>query len=83
MLEYVMLVCSTILALSKIDGKRNESLPRKIVARLMPEYVPGSFTQKETGGGKEIRTPDPVLAKHVLYQLSYTPLVFRKADAGS
>ncbi len=25
------------------------------------------------GGGKEIRTPDPVLAKHVLYQLSYTP----------
>jgi hypothetical protein len=26
-----------------------------------------------SGGGKEIRTPDIVLAKHVLYQLSYTP----------
>ena len=29
----------------------------------------------ERGGGKEIRTPDPVLAKHMLYQLSYTPSV--------
>ena len=26
-----------------------------------------------SGGDKEIRTPDPMLAKHVLYQLSYTP----------
>ena len=25
------------------------------------------------GGGKESRTPDIVRAKHVLYQLSYTP----------
>ena len=24
-------------------------------------------------GDQEIRTPDPMLAKHVLYQLSYTP----------
>ena len=24
-------------------------------------------------GDKEIRTPDPLLAKQVLYQLSYTP----------
>ena len=27
------------------------------------------------GGGKEIRTPDPKLAKLVLYQLSYTPVI--------
>ena len=26
------------------------------------------------GGGKEIRTPDPLLAGQVLYQLSYTPV---------
>ena len=26
------------------------------------------------GGGKEIRTPDPLLARQVLYQLSYTPI---------
>ena len=25
------------------------------------------------GGGSRIRTGDPMLAKHVLYQLSYTP----------
>ena len=25
------------------------------------------------GGGKESRTPDPLLARQVLYQLSYTP----------
>ena len=27
------------------------------------------------GGGKEIRTPDPLLARQVLSQLSYTPRV--------
>ena len=26
------------------------------------------------GGGKEIRTPDPLLARQVLSQLSYTPI---------
>ena len=26
------------------------------------------------GGGKEVRTPDPLLAKQVLSQLSYTPI---------
>ena len=26
-----------------------------------------------SGGGKEVRTPDPLLAKQVLSQLSYTP----------
>lgn len=28
-----------------------------------------------SGGGKEIRTPDILLAKQVLYQLSYAPLI--------
>ena len=28
------------------------------------------------GGGKEDRTPDPLLAKQVLSQLSYTPILF-------
>ena len=27
----------------------------------------------EIGGGEEIRTPDPLLAKQVLSRLSYTP----------
>jgi hypothetical protein len=33
------------------------------------------------GGGKESRTPDLMLAKHALYQLSYTPRWW--ADPGS
>ena len=28
------------------------------------------------GGGKENRTPDPLLAKQVLSQLSYTPFFY-------
>jgi hypothetical protein len=32
------------------------------------------------GGGKEIRTPDILLAKQVLYQLSYTPGVHRQDE---
>ena len=27
----------------------------------------------QNGGGKGIRTPDPLLAKQMLYQLSYAP----------
>ena len=34
-----------------------------------------------TGGGSRIRTGDPMLAKHVLYQLSYTP-INKFGDAG-
>ena len=29
-------------------------------------------------GGSRIRTGDPMLAKHVLYQLSYTPIPFKR-----
>ena len=32
------------------------------------------YTTKVFGGGKRIRTDDPLLAKQVLYQLSYTPV---------
>ena len=33
------------------------------------------------GGDKEARTPDPLLAKQVLSQLSYTPTVSRFGHA--
>lgn len=29
--------------------------------------------RRENGGAKEIRTPDPLRAKQMLYQLSYGP----------
>jgi hypothetical protein len=37
-------------------------------------------SQKKNGGREEIRTPDPLLAKQVLSQLSYTPTVFWMAS---
>ena len=33
------------------------------------------------GGGKRIRTDDPLLAGHVLYQLSYTPIYINAVKA--
>ncbi len=34
----------------------------------------GQLIFKINGGGERIRTDDPLLAKQVLYQLSYTPV---------
>ena len=35
------------------------------------------FIFKELGGAEEDRTPDPLLAKQVLSQLSYSPKILR------
>ena len=43
--------------------------------QLLPYLQCVITPQKDTiGGGKEDRTPDPLLAKQVLSQLSYTPI---------
>ena len=42
-----------------------------------------SYISSKSGGGKEIRTLDPLLAGQVLYQLSYTPTVVATAFADS
>ena len=39
----------------------------------MPHLRAASAIFIASGGDKEIRTLDPLLAKQVLYQLSYTP----------
>ena len=39
-----------------------------------PAYIPIPNRQCRNGGGKRVRTADPLLAKQVLYQLSYTPI---------
>ena len=39
------------------------------------------YVIEKVGGGKRIRTADPLLAKQVLFQLSYTPV--KKPSAGS
>ena len=38
--------------------------------------------EHSNGGAEEIRTPDPLLAKQVLYQLSYSPTVSRGCRIG-
>ena len=69
-----MLVCSTILSLSKKRLQRFDAPERKSVHKWQHEdVVIGCGAGQKSGGGKETRTPDPLLAKQVLYQLSYTP----------
>ena len=51
---------------SRLSGVRSN--------RLSYEPVLCRYTTKVFGGGKRIRTDDPLLAKQVLYQLSYTPV---------
>ena len=37
---------------------------------------------RESGGDEETRTPDPLLAKEMLYQLSYVPALGRAGMVG-
>ena len=54
---------------SRLSGVRSNRLSYEpILFRAPPLPLP-------SGGGKRIRTDDPLLAKQVLYQLSYTPVV--------
>ena len=41
---------------------------------IPPQKKPQTFVCGNFCGGSRIRTGDPMLAKHVLYQLSYTPV---------
>ena len=43
------------------------------IKQKMPHLRAASAIFIASGGDKEIRTLDPLLAKQVLYQLSYTP----------
>ena len=45
---------------------------RPAVARAVAG-TPAFPEENKNGGGKRIRTADPLLAKQMLYQLSYTP----------
>ena len=38
----------------------------------------GYWKEDLNGGDKETRTPDPLLAKQMLYQLSYIPFIYDK-----
>ena len=55
---------------SRLSGVRSNRLSYEPIPFRAPP--PSHFF---SGGGKRIRTDDPLLAKQVLYQLSYTPVV--------
>ena len=66
---------STILALSTIPGKPGEGVEDPIDTVARPAWsAAGVSSPLQCGGGMGIRTPDPDLAKVVLYQLSYAPV---------
>lgn len=64
---------------------RNRQIPLIHRARVPPtkestegpgeRYRTGRFRFQEGGGGKGTRTPDPLLAKQMLSQLSYAPTI--------
>lgn len=39
-----------------------------------PDTIRGGWAHQKNGGGMRIRTADPLLAKQMLYQLSYAPV---------
>ena len=63
---------------SRLSGVRSNHLSYK------PIWISSAgrfFSSAAHGGDEEIRTPDPLLARQVLSQLSYTPMC--PQDAGS
>ena len=52
-------------------GFRLWAVPLKKVMLSLPTL----FLRKKVGGDERVRTDDPLLAKQVLSQLSYTPTV--------
>ena len=50
---------------SRLSGVRSNHL----------SYEPILMKNLNNGGDEEIRTPDPLLARQVLSQLSYTPII--------
>ena len=60
---------------SRLSGVRSNHLsyePISFQALRRPSSLPSSSTH---GGDEEVRTPDPLRARQVLSQLSYTPMV--------
>ena len=49
--------------------------------RLPKVDKPRNFIQHGQDGGEGIRTPDPMVANHVLCQLSYTPSAYSENRA--
>jgi hypothetical protein len=71
---FVFTLANLTIQLSKIEGFGSPR-PVDVVANHRRGNPPEAVDAPTTlfGGGKRIRTADPLLAKQVLFQLSYTP----------
>ena len=58
---------------SRLSGVRSNHLSYAPMAFLVAFLARPRFAAFAVGGDEEDRTPDPLLAKQVLSQLSYTP----------
>lgn len=63
-----------------IDGDRPAPIRWSLIASGGPEIF--DWSGRRGGGDEETRTPDPLLAKETLYQLSYVPSARAGWDGG-
>ena len=67
--------------LSSVCSNQLSYMPRNsLVERFCLSLLRGNLQPMEIGGAEEIRTPDILLAKQALYQLSYSPAVASPID---
>ena len=66
---------NSLVFLRKSWGLPDIQLVRVCLAQLFRSVV---SIAGESGGDEETRTPDPLLAKEMLFQLSYVPLPLRQ-----
>ena len=59
---------------SRLSGVRSNHLSYAPIIELRSKTVDTVRLPPSLGGDEEDRTPDPLLAKQVLSQLSYTPI---------
>ena len=76
-----LLICIKLCKSENYKDITNRKCPLYRICRAAARHVRRPSTKKRPrrseaflSGGSRIRTGDPMLAKHVLYQLSYTPL---------
>ena len=71
---YLFLYCNHILFFCFAFQQLLCWICSKILAKLSYYILAVIFVKTKIGGDKEIRTPDPLLARQVLSQLSYAPI---------
>jgi hypothetical protein len=68
-----------MLALGRMEPSANQlailTLPKVRYPDYLGTQLQAALTNQNNGGAEEDRTPDPLLAKQVLSQLSYSPIL--------